>query len=269
MKFAIPFTKSFKYFNQQQTQININYKPNIKALFDFIKEYSTYRINFIFSSTFEEKDLQIYNTLKENFPNTQLVICYPTYSEEMQNFFVQKKIPHYYKEFVNTYEKLQGFLNLAVTDIFVTEELAFSVNFTSNFTKKKGIQIRSFCNVCEKEFPTTPSLKCFFIRPEDIELYSQYIDVFQFYLPENFSLKKLNILYEIFAIEKKWNGKLKELIFFYTGEEDNRYILPEFGKYRIRCRRKCFSEGDHVCKICNEIADLSKVLKEKNIIIVN
>lgn len=269
MKFAIPFSKNFKYFNQQQTQINIKYKPNIKALYDFVKEYQSYRINFILPIDSSIDDvISKYKALKETLPNSNIVICFPLYNENIQNRFIQQQIPHYYKEFVTSYEKFQGFLKLAVTDIFVAEQLAFSVQFISKITKEKGIQIRSFCNVCQKGFPTTPSLKGFFIRPQDMDLYAQFIDVFQFYFSEQTTFQfNLNTLYEIFAIDKKWKGKLKQIILSYDGQENNNFILPDFGAYRLRCRRKCFSQGSSVCKICDQIVDLSYILKEKNLII--
>jgi hypothetical protein len=68
--------------------------------------------------------------------------------------------------------------------------------------------------------------------------------------------KVYNTLYEIYAINHKWDGKLKDIIYNYDGEEINSTILPEFGVYRSRCNRRCLIEPNS-CKICDRIIELS------------
>lgn len=128
------------------------------------------------------------------------------------------------------------------------------MEFTRNFTKKKGIRLRCFCNYCEKKWDSIDTIKNFFIRPEDIPYYSQFIDTFEIIdINDN---KAYNTLYEIYGIEYKWKGKLKDIIYNYDGEEINSTILDEFGNYRSRCRRRCLIDSNS-CKICDRIIELS------------
>jgi hypothetical protein len=175
-------------------------------------------------------------------------------------------LPHYYKELITDWDKFNGFLSLDVTDIFIAENLAFSVKFASSAAKKNGKALRSFCNICETSWNKTPSLKTFFIRPEDIDLYNEYIDTFEFYT-DSISAARLNALYEIYTKDKYWFGKLSELITGYVGEEDSRFIIPRFGTVRLNCEKRCMKGVQPTCKICDRIIELSKTLKDKEIMI--
>lgn len=267
MNFAIPFSRNFKYADQQNIQWNINYKPKIKQLNDFIQTYRSYRINLIITDFKIESDCSIIQTLIKKFPETKIISCLPRYSKQLENKLNQLEIPHYYNEFVTDWDKFQGFLKLNVTDIFVAENLMFNVKILSTAAKKNNKSLRSFCNVCESSWLETPSIKTFFIRPEDLKLYEKYIDTFEFYI-NNASASRLNTLYEIYVKDQKWFGKLEEIIVGYVGEEDNRFFIPNnFGEKRLNCSKKCMQDNEK-CNICNRIVQLSHTLKDKKVMIV-
>lgn len=175
-------------------------------------------------------------------------------------------MPHYYNEFVTDWDKFQGFLHLNVTDIFIAENLAFDLKNLSINAKKYNKSLRSFCNICESSWDDTPSLKTFFIRPNDITLYKKYIDTFEFYEDEN-SIAKINTLYKIYTKDNKWFGKLNEIIVGYEGEEDNRFIISNFGEKRLNCKKRCMCGIEPNCHICDRIVELSKTLKDKNLFV--
>ena len=128
----------------------------------------------------------------------------------------------------------------------------FNVKILSTAAKKNNKSLRSFCNVCESSWLETPSIKTFFIRPEDLKLYEKYIDTFEFYI-NNTSASRLNTLYEIYVKDQKWFGKLEEIIVGYIGEEDNRFFIPNnFGEKRLNCNKKCMQDNEK-CNICNRI----------------
>lgn len=265
MGYAIPFVRNFKYFNQPNIQLNINYKPKIKELDTFISEYGAHRINFICSEKIQNKDFDIILSLREKYPKTKIVICMPFYNNEIENELNKYSLPHYYNEFVNNWDKFQGFLKLNITDIFIAEDLGFCVKDLSYNAKKKGIQLRSFCNICESSWDKTPSLKTFFIRPEDIELYQDYIDTFEFYIDDS-DATRINTLYEIYAKNKKWFGYLSEIIVGYEGNEDNRFIVPRFGEKRLSCEKKCMRGGKQKCELCDTIIKLEQTFKQFEIL---
>lgn len=265
MNFAIPFSRQFKYPNQN-IQWNIKYKPKIKQLNNFIEAYGTHRINLLITDFKEERDCQIISTLRQKFPDTELITCLPLYNQNLENILNEYNLPHYYNEFITDWDRFQGFLELNVTDIFIAENLAFNVKILSENAKKNNKALRSFCNVCESSWGKTPSLKTFFIRPEDLYLYEDYIDTFEFYIDDT-APARLNVLYEIYTKDQEWFGKLNEIIIGYEGEEDSRFIIPRFGEVRLDCNKRCMQGVKPTCHICDRIIELSKTLEDQHILV--
>ena len=101
----------------------------------------------------------------------------------------------------------------------------------------------------------------FFIRPEAIDLYSKYIDVFEL----RCSKDVCNTIYEIFAIDKEWYGDLKEFLIDWNSNLDNRFIIPQFAEARLNCKKRCLK--GHPCHVCERIIDISKKLKEGKVVV--
>ena len=212
----------------------------------------------------QDRDYEIINALKKKYPETFIVLCFPKYSKELEQSLSDQNLPHYYNDFITDWDRFNGFLHLNVTDIFIAENLAFNVKILSSAAKKHDKSLRSFCNVCESSWDETSSIKTFFIRPEDINLYENYIDTFEFYTDDR-NAARLNVLYEVYAKDKKWFGKLNEIIVGYEGEEDSRFIIPLFGEKRLDCDKRCMKDGS--CRICDRIIELGKTLEDKEIMI--
>lgn len=270
MSFAIPFHRQFKYLQDKTVQLNIKYKPSIKKLESFIDTYKEHRINIVMENEPSQEDLNILKVLIDKFINTKIIIRLPIYNENLEQTLSSRSIPHYYNEIVTTWDKFLGFLSLDITDIVIAEELGFSALFLKPLAKSKNIQLRVFCNICQSSWYKTKSLKTFFIRPEDIDLYSYYFDTFEFiYAKEKPDIHEINVLYEVYAIDKHWAGRLDEIIKEYIGEEDSRFFLPDFAEFRLKCQKKCVTRGNmsSKCNMCERIGELSKVLDEKNLMI--
>lgn len=264
MAFAIPFTKSFEFLDEENIQLNIIYKPKIKELDNFIKQYGKHRINLIFSNSINNQDIKIIKALIEKHPNSNIIINFPTYIKEVEELLNTNNLQHYYNEFITDWDKFHGFLNLNVTDIVIGENLAFYAKKLKYFAEKNQKALRVFCNFSQSSWKNTPSLKTFFIRPEDIDLYSKYIDTFEFYFNNDFKYN-LNTLYKIYTKDKKWFGKLSELIIGYDGQEDNRFLIPQFGQRRIDCGKRCFI--DESCHFCDKVVELGQVLQKEQLLI--
>lgn len=264
MKYAIPFTRSFKYWDNENVQININYKPKIKQLDTFISLYPTKRINLNFTNLDNlNEDIKIISALRQKYPQSDLVVRMPTYSKKLEQLLVQKNLPHFYNEIITTWDKFNGFLSLKVTDIIIGEEIAFSAKILSDNAKKNHISLRFFANVCQSSWDEEKSLTTFFIRPQDINFYEHYFDVCEFYISWQ-NKHQFNPVYKSYAIDKKWFGRLDLLIVGYKGDEDSRYLLPEFGIRRLNCGKKCNKTNPSTCSFCYKIATVGKVLQENN-----
>ena len=269
MKFAIPYTRKFNHFDRDDYQLNINYRPNIKALDAFIEKFKDKRINLIISLeatqefTFEEqRDLTVLQILVEKYSETKIVACFPYYTKYIENKLNEMNIPHYYQEQVKNWSRYRGFLSLNVTDIFIAEELCFDLSAVRIAALENNKNLRCYCNVSQSSWADTPALKTFFIRPLDIQLYGQFIDTFEFY---NININILNVMYEVYAIKKHWFGPIKEIITNYNSEEEDERFLPGiFGEKRLDCRLKCIRNNSD-CQICNRVVQLSKTLKDLDI----
>lgn len=269
MKYAIPFTKSFKYWDNENVQININYKPKIKQLDTFVSQYPTKRINLNFAnSEILDKDIEIISALRQKYPQSDLVVRMPAYSKALEQLLVQKDLPHFYNEIITTWDKFKGFLSLKVTDIIIGEEIAFSAKILSTNAKRKHISLRFFPNVCQSSWDEETSLTTFFIRPQDIRFYEHYFDVCEFYISWQ-DKHKFNPIYESYAIDRKWFGRLDHLIVGYRGDEDNKFLLPEFGIRRLNCEKRCNKTTPPVCSFCTRIAQVGKTLQENHLYVKN
>ena len=63
--------------------------------------------------------------------------------------------------------------------MYICEELGFSLDKISTLLHSNNVKVRVMPNLCQSSFPETPSLLTFFIRPEDIAVYSEFVDVFE------------------------------------------------------------------------------------------
>ena len=107
----------------------------------------------------------------------------------------------------------------------------------------------------------TIDIKKFWIRPEDVEVYGQYIDTIEFFgTPQ-----QVGVLLKVYKEDKKWFGQLKEIIFGLKSDLDSRYIVPRFAEQRVSCKKECLKGGK--CRICERVVDLSHSLKDANLII--
>jgi hypothetical protein len=63
--------------------------------------------------------------------------------------------------------------------MYICEELGFSLDKISKILHDNNVRVRVFPNICQSSFPETPSIKTFFIRPDDITVYATFVDVFE------------------------------------------------------------------------------------------
>lgn len=265
MRYAIPFTRKFKYWDQPNVEININYKPKIKQLNTFISQYPNKRINLLITDLSDlDRDIEIIKALREKYPQSDLVMRLPVYKKELEEKLVLNELPHFYDQVVTTWDKFNGFLTLKVTDIIIGEEIAFSAKILSTNAKKNHISLRFFPNVCQSSWDDENSITTFFVRPQDIDLYENYFDVCEFYYQPT-QKHQLNVFYESYTINKKWFGNLRLLIVGYNQDDDNKYIIPEFGVRRLNCNKRCNKTNPKVCSFCNRVLQLGKSLEENKL----
>lgn len=151
-------------------------------------------------------------------------------------------------------------IEAGVSDVFITGGMGFELEKIAPIVHSHNIQIRVFPNVAQSAVSTTSALLKFFIRPEDISMYENCVDICEFFGEIN-----QIVYYRIYKEKQEWAGKLNELILDFNSDLDSRFISPRFAEKRKSCNKDCIKGG--LCRLCYRIEDLSYTLEEAGLAI--
>ena len=119
----------------------------------------------------------------------------------------------------SSYWELNGLLELGVNQVLLDAPLFFELPKVKNLCNE--VEIRLVVNKCYNNYiPHKNGVYGTFVRPEDIEEYSKFVDHFEF--DSNDSLKKERALYKIYTKDKQWPGNLNILLTNFGVDVDNR-----------------------------------------------
>ena len=163
---------------------------------------------------------------------------------------------------VRDWDTFNTFIEAGVSDIYLVEQMMFEIKDAAAAAHKAGVKVRTFPNIAQKKYEETESIKSFFIRPEDIDLYEGLVDVMDIYTIDEINQ---DVVLDIYKKDKMWWGPLKELIIGLDTDINGRYIIPRFGERRLNCNRKCFK--GQKCDICQTVEQLSKNLEKAGLLI--
>lgn len=165
-------------------------------------------------------------------------------------------LSYFFAEIADSWDKLNGFINMGVSDVYVGNEFAFNMEKISDVCKNKNVAIRVFANVAQTSCSAVGNdMTHFFIRPEDVMTYNDLIDVIEFFGPKD----RQDVLYQIYT-QGKWIGNLNELIIGLNQDINNTLITEIFGVLRRSCGKRC-SYADN-CNLCNRFPRFQQILIE-------
>ena len=158
--FNKPIEKNF-----QEINIELAYTKNIQRdLEDFCNLYKDKRINlcisnydlaidkewlpFVFDFQQEHQEFNIYIRLP--YIDTEF---YPNIKEKYTNAKI------FFNIYAKDWDTINGLIKENVTDIYITEELGFSLKEIAAIVHKNNIQIRVFPNVAQSSWKTTLPIK--------------------------------------------------------------------------------------------------------------
>lgn len=249
----------YKRYLDNVDQLKIFYRAGDSTLEDFLEAYQNKSIVIDITNSFEELDAQLFNELSKKYQNFRLIVDY--FNEESFNLVKKYKLPFFFCNYIKTIDELHGLISYHPTDMYITEELGFYLDKVSKILHDNGIKVRVFPNICQSSFSETESIKTFFIRPQDIENYSKYVDIFELISDE----ARQQVVYKIYK-QEKWFGPVSEIIPSFKGTLDSRFILSNFGAVRAKCGKRCFY-APNSCNICERYTELANALSENNLII--
>jgi hypothetical protein len=269
MKYCVPYSKNFKYNSEiDEVIVHFDREHNSDIFVHILKSPENFKdkryIFFILDfDYFEEyKFYESISLLKNKINFALMFVNYSSDKEEVLNILRDNQIPFFFETRVKDWDTLHGLIDLGISDVYIVEEMGFQLNQIVKYTKPANIQIRTFANVAQTAWKQSNSLKSFFIRPEDVKYYENYIDVIEFFAKET---NQYEVLYKIYAKDRKWFGELKELIIGFNQDLDSRNLPSEIFIPRISCGKKCI-KGEK-CSICDLAMDLSNTFKKEKIYI--
>lgn len=271
IKFCVEYKKGFRYSNEV-AEMNIHYNRRDTSLTAFLEEHKSQRINIFVDDAedfLKNKCLDFFFAVVKQSYLTNFALVFTTYEDENVKKIIEAlkanhdvNIPFFFMQHVNSWDVLTGIIETGASDVYVVEELCFDLPKVKEITKKRGCQVRCYPNIAQSAWSGIPAIKQFFIRPEDIETYAKYVDVFEL-LGRNESIETL---YKIYAKDQRWLGQLHEVVAsFHDKNVFNASIDYFFAISRIKCGKRCMKGRE--CNICDTCKDSSNLLKEHDIII--
>lgn len=252
---------------QQNQRLVIDYNLN-KVIRSILKETEDGNFNFTENEVLELINCEVnkiaeVNEKYENDIAVKLVNPAYNYYDSFASLLKEKEIPFFFDISPNSFSEVNTLIKMGVSDIYICNELAFQITEVSKLIHAANINIRVHPNVAQlsglNSLIEQESLKQFFIRPEDLELYGKYADIVEFFG----TIDKQDVLMDIYK-DGYWMGDLNNLIIGFDESINCMNLMPDFGFYRLGCGHRC-DLGK--CNYCDISKSLAKELKNKDIYI--
>lgn len=256
--FCLNYYPSENYLKDAE-EFKIQYRPADRTLEDFLETYQDKSIVIDVNQAFDELDAKLLKGLYQKYHNFKLIVNFS--NEEYFKRIQEYEIPFFFSNFVTTIDQLHGLLKYHPTDMYICEELGFSLDRISELLHANNVKVRMIPNICQSSFPETESLLTFFIRPEDIKAYSTFVDVFELIADQLHQ----QTIYKIYK-QGYWAGPIKQVIPNFKDNLDSRFVMDYFGAVRLKCGKRCLYKPE-VCDICHRFVQLADTFKNKNMYI--
>jgi hypothetical protein len=254
MKYCLKYDQYANNWHYAE-EVSIKYVED-KGLVKFLELLKDKRIILLVPENFSEIEVKKLIAIKKIYPQYNFALSLLRYNDSISALLRINNISFFEEAPCCTWERFNFLAKNGVSDIVIGGDLGFSLPEVKHFINKKypSINIRAIADMSTTEISETDPLKGFFIRPEDVSLYAQYVDIIEFCNPI--------IQDRLFEIYKKgfFMGKLNQIIFRVTDDINEQDIPKAFGEKRINCKRKCLKGSP--CNLCHL---LIKLTKQKNI----
>lgn len=258
MKYCINYYKDFRYLNEVDEIIFTPKDMNdnfVKYIEENFKQEQRIIVNLTTANL--ASMTPIIDKLKSVHPYYAIIIDYNNGSYE----YVKDKYNFFFGKYCKTFDEVYTFIDMGVTDVYIVETLGFSLADMGIYAKDHGVFVRVLPNVAQSTLGSTsrlPQENKFFIRPEDTDIYEDYVTVFELFG----DVSKLSVTYEIYKA-KEWHGPLNYIIQGFKDELFNLDNKAPFGKYRLNCKQRCYK-----CQMCSVQRDLNKFLTDNKLKVV-
>ena len=258
LKYACKFYQGCPML-QTADEIIIKYFKKDREILDFVQKWEPQQRVILNVTQLSAEDFK--NSI-ELFSATLKLHSIAILCSKTQDYraLYEVNVPYFFVEPCSTADELTGQIRAKVSDVYIMNELGFSLPDAAVTCRAGSVKIRVIPNLAQSSSDlVSDNFTKFFIRPEDLGLYEDYVDVVEFYTPED-RLDMQNVLCDVYK-EGKWAGNLAYIIFG-IDKINNLAIMPLFGETRLRCKKRCCFQK---CDICKTIQTISKELDKKDI----
>lgn len=267
MRYAIVYTDTFRHFDvidevifeykNAPEQLLINITNNLKNP----EQTALISLNYLNEEQFELAIPHILK-IKQEHPNMKIIIDFREHKKYI-SILQEKEIDFFFSDFARNLTMLAAMKRLGASEAYIAEDLGFYLHKLQKFRDNK-FKFRVWPDIAQTISGTKDvfhSLTQFFIRPEDITFYEDFIDTVEFMRLGT----KVNTIYEIYQ-QGQWLGNLDMIILDLETSIDNKTITPYFGKQRSHCEKRCLWSA---CDICGRTQELGEALEKNDIAIIN
>ena len=260
MRYAVTYDQDFRYI-KEINEIIFNPKDldGWKKMTDFIDNNIAQEQDIIINISELKQDKSFLFSILTELNKKRNIKVQIDYSwndlDDYISFFKENNIVFMFINVATSRNFLKTIIKAGANEIYIAGGLLHELDNISNLKNIYNFKIRTFPNVILPDAPVT-IVECGWIRPEDTEAYEKYIDVFEFY-----KTPKASIYYEIYK-EKKWQGKVYEIIENCDINVFNDILPANFGNIRAICHQDCIFEK---CQYCDNTILLTNLI-EKGIV---
>ena len=267
MKYAITYTKNFRHYDEVD-EVIFPYKgiSDEEGLIEIVTNTLTREDQraIILVDKYEQSidDLiPIVRKLKSVHEN-MVVSLNLDYQHEWIDKLKEAEIPFMFVNFATTVAQIAAMVLFGAKEVYLAEDICFRLERLQLFREIDGIKFRIFPDILQtpRRCANLPQITNFFIRPEDVDLYEKYVDVIEIFRKDS----RQSVVYEIYK-QGQWRGPLSDLIIDLTEEINGSSFIPDFGRARLECGRRCAMTD---CDICTYSVEVGHKMEEAGVAFV-
>lgn len=252
---------------EEARQIRVKYNPSDDTLIEFINRNPNKHIYLDAADVYLYSDREAVNYLRglkdKAGDNWTLITRFTDVIKSQDKDSINTKIKalkdcchtYCFSEIISSWEELDYMVNcIGVNEIYVGGFLGFNLPAVKKICDRKGTKVRAFANYCGKPWYDDDTARGFYIRPEDVDLYSEYLNGIEFFG----GAEAQEVMFKVYS-EKKWVGNLNEIIIGFNEEFNNQALPGDFGKHRLDCKKRCVTGSG--CTLCGTMTYFAKKLE--------
>lgn len=265
-KVAMPFRLNDPRI-EEYTELNVIFekgKNNPTKFVEFLGQYENHRINIEFTNGIDYSLVDIANKISDKIYIRLTLqditrITVDKLKEHNCKFFCDSIFPAY------NYTTLKSYLSLGVSDVYIADDLCYSLDNVKKICANNDVQIRLILNrIPSTSFTKGISYETPIYRPQDIDRLTPYYDVFELDCGRPYDWARADVLYRVWFQEKHWNGEISEINPDLCIPFHDNSIIPDFTEYKLNCGFRCGSRPNPICQKCEQFIHIGELLKKKS-----